>query len=122
MAEVLSFVPLLLAGVVLLYALGQVLATLTIWLTKSDNITIAMAALLEAGRYPVQAYPAAYRAVFTFVIPAAAMTTVPASALSPGRGLTWTAAAASLFAAAALLIFSRWFWRFALRHYTSASS
>ncbi|MEM8783612.1 MAG: ABC-2 family transporter protein [Planctomycetota bacterium] len=107
-------------GIVILYALGYALATLTIWVTKAENITIAMQSLLEAGRYPVPAYAAAYRVALTFVIPVAFMTTVPAGVMTGRYGWVWVAAAAGV--ALGLLVGCRWFWRFALRSYTSASS
>ncbi len=107
-------------GGVILYAVGFMLATLTVWFVKLYNITIAMAALLEAGRYPIQAYPAVYRTFFTAVLPVAFMTSVPAAALRGEAGAGWLLGLAvvsgGLFAASCA------FWRFALRFYTSASS
>ncbi|MEM8739039.1 MAG: ABC-2 family transporter protein [Planctomycetota bacterium] len=116
----LGFTLALLLGLTILYALGFILSTLTIWFVKMHNITTAMQALLEAGRYPVAAYPPAYRAFFTFVLPVAFMTTTPATFVTGHAGPATLAAAALI--ATALLLFSRWFWRFALRSYTSASS
>ena len=108
------------AGVTIYYALGYLLSTLTIWFTKLANITHAMHALLEAGRYPIAAYPGAYRAFFTFVLPVAFMTTVPAEVLL-GRGeVSWVLGGLAI--AGVLLIAARLFWHFALRFYTSASS
>ena len=107
-------------GAVMLYALGFLLATTAIWFVKLYNLTFAMEALLEAGRYPISAYPEAYRVLFTFFLPVAFMTTVPAQAivgtLAPEQSVT------ALALAGALLLLSRWFWRFALRWYSSASS
>ncbi|MEM9915865.1 MAG: ABC-2 family transporter protein [Planctomycetota bacterium] len=120
LGDVLRFgVPMLL-GVVMLYALGYILSTVTVWFVKMDNITTAMQALLEAGRYPVTAYPHAYRVFFTFILPVAFMTTVPAQFVFGDAGLPTLAAA--LGVALALLLFARFFWKFALRFYTSASS
>lgn len=107
-------------GLVILYALGYILSTVTIWFVKMNNITTAMQALLEAGRYPVSAYPHAYRVFFTFVLPVAFMTTVPAQFVIGQAGLPTLAVAVAV--ALGLLLFARGFWRFALRHYTSASS
>jgi ABC-2 type transport system permease protein len=76
--------------------------------------------LLEAGRYPIAAYPAAYRVFFTFIIPVAFLTTVPAQVLLGRERGFWLLGAAGL--AIALIAFSNQFWRFALRFYTSASS
>ncbi|MEO0476291.1 MAG: ABC-2 family transporter protein [Planctomycetota bacterium] len=121
--EVINYAYLLIplaAGITIYYALGYLLSTLTIWFTKLANITHAMHALLEAGRYPISAYPGTYRAFFTFVLPVAFMTTVPAEVLL-GRGeVTWVLGGLAI--AGALLIAARLFWHFALRFYTSASS
>ena len=107
-------------GLIILYSLGFILSTLTIWFVKLWNITIAMDNLLEAGRYPVPAYPVAYRFFFTFVLPVAFMTTVPADVILNRSSTGWLFGAAGV--ALTLLLISRWFWRFALRYYTSASS
>lgn len=108
------------AGIMIYYALGYLLSTLTIWFTKLANITHAMHALLEAGRYPIAAYPGAYRVFFTFVLPVAFMTTVPADVLL-GRGeVAWVFGGLAI--AGVLMITARLFWRYALRFYTSASS
>ncbi|MFM7169297.1 MAG: ABC transporter permease [Cyanobium sp.] len=112
--------PLLLASVLILYSLWFVLAATSIWFVKVWNATEVLRSTLVAGRYPISAYPVALRAFFTFVLPVAFLTTVPAEALL-GRGSgAWTGA--SLAVALAALVASRWFWRFALRFYTSASS
>jgi len=115
-----ALVPIALA-VAILYAMGFLLGTLTIWFVKMDNITYVLASLLEAGRYPIPGYSPAYRVFFTFVLPVAFMTTVPAQALWNFRAtLPWLAG--SVVVTVLLLATSRAFWRYALRYYTSASS
>lgn len=116
----LMMLPTIAVGLTILYALGYILSTLTIWFTKLYNITIAMQSLLEAGRYPIPAYPHAYRVFFTFVLPVAFMTTVPAQSLLGEAKATWLLA--SFFTAIVTLFIARRFWLFALRFYTSASS
>lgn len=111
---------LLLSGAAILYSLWFSLAALSIWFVKVWNATEVLRYTLVAGRYPVSAYPPALRLVFVFVLPVAFMTTVPSQALL-GEG-SWPWAMGSLLMAACSLMASRWFWRFALRHYTSASS
>jgi len=107
-------------GVVILYSLWFILGATSIWFVKINNITEVLRGLLEAGRYPMVAYPAAYRFFFTFVVPVAFLTTVPAQAMLNRSELIWNIGAAML--AGVLFIFSIFFWRFALRFYTSASS
>ncbi|MEH2434797.1 MAG: ABC transporter permease [Nostoc sp.] len=110
----------LLFSFVILYSLWFMLGATSIWFVKIYNATEVLRGLLEAGRYPIAAYPTAYRFFFTFVMPVAFLTTVPAQALLGRSDISWLIGAAIL--AVALFFASTWFWRFALRFYTSASS
>lgn len=105
---------------VMLYSLWFIIGCSSIWFVKVANATEVLREVLEAGRFPVQAFPAAYRFIFTFVVPVAFLTTVPAEA-ALGR-LTLPNLGLAVLMALGLLLFSRVFWRFALRSYTSASS
>ena len=107
-------------GLISLYSLWFMLGATSIWFVKIYNVTEVLRGLLEAGRFPMVAYPAAYRFFFTFIIPVAFLTTIPAEALLRETEAGWIIGAAAL--AIALLLVSRYFWRFALRFYTSASS
>ncbi|MBW4647757.1 MAG: ABC transporter permease [Kastovskya adunca ATA6-11-RM4] len=107
-------------GIVSLYSLWFILGATSIWFVKIYNVTEVLRGLVEAGRYPIAAYPAAYRFFFTFVVPVAFLTTVPAEAMLGRTQFVWVVGAAAL--ALGLLLASIVFWRFALRFYTSASS
>jgi ABC-2 type transport system permease protein len=115
----LSFAMLFL-GMLILYSLWFILGTTSIWFVKIYNVTEVLRGLLEAGRYPMIAYPMTYRIFFTFVVPVAFLTTVPAEAMLGKADLIWMLGAGLL--AIALLAFSHFFWQFALKFYTSASS
>jgi ABC-2 type transport system permease protein len=110
----------LLFGLISLYSLWFMLGATSIWFVKIYNVTEVLRGLLEAGRFPMAAYPAAYRFFFTFIVPIAFLTTIPAEALLNRTEPFWVAAAGLL--AIGLLLVSRLFWQFALRFYTSASS
>ncbi len=114
-----SAVPMLF-GTLILYSLWFMLGATSIWFVRIYNVTEVLRGLLEAGRYPLVAYPAAYRFFFTFIVPVAFITTVPAEAMLGRVHLNWIGGAGVL--AIALLFASRAFWRFVLRFYTSASS
>lgn len=114
-----SAIPLLF-GFTILYSLWFMLGATSIWFVKIYNVTEVLRGLLDAGRFPMVAYPTAYRFFFTFVVPVAFLTTVPAETML-GRGeVGWVIGAAVL--AVGLFLASTRFWRFALRFYTSASS
>lgn len=114
-----GLMPLALALVVL-YSIWFMLSTTSLWFVKIHNVTNLLRGVLEAGRFPVPAYPAVYRVVFTFILPVAFLTTVPASAvLHRPWGVAWGSA---VLLAAGLALLSRLFWRYGLRCYTSASS
>jgi ABC-2 type transport system permease protein len=114
-----GIVPILL-GIVSLYSLWFMLGATSIWFVKVYNVTEVLRGLLDAGRFPIVAYPTAYRIFFTFIIPVAFLTTVPAQIMLNQTSAPWLWGSAAL----AILLFqcSRWFWQFALRFYTSASS
>ncbi|MEL6552351.1 MAG: ABC transporter permease [Cyanobacteria bacterium J06621_11] len=118
--DYLSLVPPLLLGVVSLYSLWFILGATSIWFVKIYNVTEVLRSLLEAGRFPIEGYPAAYRIFFTFIVPVAFLTTVPAQTMIGRSDLVWLLGSALL--AAALFQASKGFWNFALRFYTSASS
>lgn len=115
----LGITPVLLSCVIM-YCLWFAVATSTIWFTKVWNATEVLRSFLEAGRYPMAAYPTAVQFFFTFVLPIAFLTTVPAEIMLGRAGITLIFIEAAI--ALVLLIATRLFWRIALRYYTSASS
>ncbi|HEY9637068.1 MAG TPA: ABC transporter permease [Coleofasciculaceae cyanobacterium] len=115
----LSAVPLLF-GMISLYSLWFMLGATSIWFVKIYNVTEVLRGFLEAGRFPMVAYPSAYRFFFTFVIPVAFLTTVPAEVMLGRSQVVWILGSGAL--GLGLLLVSGIFWRFALRFYTSASS
>ncbi len=111
---------LLLTAYAIVYSIWFMLSTSAFWFVRVENITELFWGFYRAGQFPVTAFPGWVRVFFTFVIPIAFITTVPAEAFT-GK-LETVNLAIALLIAVVLLVVSRWFWRFALRSYTSASS
>ncbi|MBP0020042.1 MAG: ABC transporter permease [Cyanobacteria bacterium SBLK] len=107
-------------GIIILYSLWFMLGATSIWFVKVYNVTEVLRGLLEAGRFPMVAYPALYRFFFTFIVPVAFLTTIPSQTLLDRVQFSWIFSSGIL--AIALLFTSNRFWRFATRFYTSASS
>ncbi len=120
LGQVLLFVLVLAAGVIIVYSFRLILATLTFWVVRVENIMVIFGSLYEAGRLPVSLYPDWLRVVLTFLVPVAFATTVPAEALT-GR-LTVENLALALVLAVGLFGVASAFWRYGLRHYTGASA
>jgi len=110
----------LLSAGAIVYALWLLFKTTSFWFIRVENLTVLFITILNIGRFPITAFPPAFRLLFTFGVPIAFMTTVPAEA-AVGR-LDWPMGLASLAMAGALLLLSRVVWRWAIRSYTSASS
>ena len=111
---------LVVAALAIVYSVWFMLSTTSFWFVKVGNVTELFNGLFRAGQFPVTALPGWVRLFFTFLIPVAFVTTVPAEAIT-GRARPGAVLAATLIAVA-LGLASRWFWNFAVRNYTSASS
>lgn len=118
--DVLAFLFLCLCAVVILYALSMLLITSSFWFVRLENVMELLFTFFDAGRFPVTIFPFWLRILLTFVVPIAFITTVPAAVLLQRMGVEFILYSAAI--ATFLLIASIVFWRFALRHYSSASS
>jgi ABC-2 type transport system permease protein len=108
----------MLAAVAVLYALSVLTVSAAFYVVRIDNLTHLFNAIFDAGRWPVQVFRGAMRAIFTFVVPLALMTTYPAQALLgtlPGATL-----GAALVGAVAALAAARLVWTRSIARYTSA--
>jgi ABC-2 type transport system permease protein len=120
LVNILLFLLLCICAILILYSLGMLMITSSFWLVKLDNVMELLYGFYEAGRFPVSIFPTWLRALLTFVIPIAFVTTVPASVLL--NRLDASFVVYSLLVAGVLFTTSVLFWRYAVRHYSSASS
>ena len=88
-AQAAVFGAMLLAGGVIVYSFWLILATLSFWFLRVENILVIFQSVCEAGRWPASIYPAWPRFGLTLIVPVAFVATVPAQALT-GR-LDWPA-------------------------------
>jgi viologen exporter family transport system permease protein len=114
------FLGTLVAAAAIVYSFRLMLATLSFWMVRTENLMVIFDSLYQAGKYPVGLYPGWLRAVLTFVVPVAFATTVPAEALAGRTGVDGLAVAGAV--AVGLLVASSVFWRLGLRSYTGASA
>ncbi len=103
-----------------LYSLWILVISAAFYVVKVDNLSFLFSSIFDAARWPASVFRGAWRFVFTFVVPLALMTTVPALALL-GR-LDLRTGAGALLGSAAFGAFSRLVWLRSISRYTSASS
>jgi ABC-2 type transport system permease protein len=107
-------------ALLIVYGIWMVTATLSFWLVKVGNLAELFGSIYDTGRFPITTYPGVVRFALTFVIPIAFMTTFPAQAVL-GR-VDATVVLGSVAMGLGVFAFSAWFWRYAIRSYSSASS
>jgi ABC-2 type transport system permease protein len=116
----LVFLGFLLVGALLLYCFWLILATGSFWVVNMWFLSELFEGMYQTGRWPIGIYPGWLRYSMTYLVPIGFAVTVPAQALT-GR-LHWGTVVVALCFAAALTLFTRWFWRFGLRRYSGASA
>jgi ABC-2 type transport system permease protein len=106
------------AAVVVLYSLWILTVSAAFYVVRIDNLTQLFSAVFDAARWPVSVFRGAVRALFTFVIPLALMTTYPAEALL--GTLSAGTLVASLGGAVLAFCVARAVWKTSIGRYTSA--
>ncbi len=121
LAQVLGFLILCLAGVVIHYSLMFLLASISFWTVRAQGIVWGYYNLFNIARMPDEAFRGLFKAVFTFAIPMLLVSNVPVRLLvKPMTSPRWM----FLLFGMTIICFclSEWGWRASLRRYTSASS
>jgi ABC-2 type transport system permease protein len=120
-AQLMGFGALCVVGVLIHYCLMFILAVVCFWTVRAQGIVWGYYNLFNIARMPDEAFTGAFKAVFSFALPVLLVSNVPVRMLAKtidaptawltliGIGLVWA-------------VISEWFWRYSLRHYTSASS
>jgi ABC-2 type transport system permease protein len=118
--EIAAFLVMVPAGMLSVYSIWLLLTTLAFWFVRVDNFTELFIGFYETGRFPVTIYNRWIRFMLTFIVPVAFLTTFPAAALLGKLSASYVFGA--VIVAAVLFCVSTWFWNYAIRFYSSASS
>jgi ABC-2 type transport system permease protein len=108
------------AALAVVYSLAVGIQSLALWAIGGESLDDLLQGVVEAGRFPVQMYRGFVRALLTFALPVAVMTTFPVEALL-GRSNPQLILVVGLVAIGALLG-TGLIWRLSLRHYRGASA
>ena len=118
--DALAFAAALFIGAVLLYCFWLIITTGSFWLVRMEHVLELFEGIYQTGRWPVTVYPGWLKYSVTFLVPIGFAVTVPAEAVT--SRLHWPTLVLAVAFGGALFGFTRWFWRFGLRHYSGASA
>lgn len=110
----------IICAVINLYGFQLALMTTGIYFVRIDNLWVLGETLTGLGRYPMDIYPKGLRFILTFMLPVAFFAYFPALQLV--RGADFGVAAQGILFSAIFFVLSRLWWRYSMRHYSSASS
>lgn len=117
--NVFGFILLILTGLVILYSISYIAASLLLWNSNLSNLMGLVWDFLAISRYPKEIFQELNTYVFLFLLPVSLTVSTPTKVLLQktvtGESMTLILIAACLF------IIARLFWQFALRFYTSAN-
>ena len=121
LGQVAGVAVLVVCGVLIHYSLVILLASVSFWTIRAQGLIWGYYSLFNIARLPEVVFSGVFRAVFTFVVPMLLVANVPAKLLigklGAGAGILTV-----LLLTLGWLAVSEIGWRFALKHYASASS
>jgi ABC-2 type transport system permease protein len=109
-------------GVAVHYSIMLGLAAVSFWIVRAQGLVYGYFNFLNIARYPDVIFPRIFRMIFGWVIPVVIIANIPARLLIKSLGQPVQLMLHLVIASSIVFWLSRVFWRFALRHYSSASS
>jgi ABC-2 type transport system permease protein len=124
LATSLLFCVMLIGSIVIFYSLTMLLMTLSFWLVRLDNLMVLSDTVFQIARTPIDIFrvfgPGA-RIFLTYILPLGFIAAMPVKELFSKINAI-SATGASILIASVFFICSMFFWRYATKNYSSASS
>jgi ABC-2 type transport system permease protein len=109
-------------GIAVHYSIMLSLAAVSFWIVRAQGLVYGYFNFSNIARYPDAIFPRLFRFVFGWIIPVVIVANIPARLLIKSLGQPAWLMFHLVVASTIVFCLSRAFWRFALRHYSSASS
>ncbi|MEO8206144.1 MAG: ABC-2 family transporter protein [Chthoniobacterales bacterium] len=112
----------ILLGVTIHYSMMFALASVSFWVVRSQGLIYGYFSFFNIGRYPDAIFKGVFKWVFSWIIPVIIVSNVPARILAKAAQSNLLLLGQLLGVAILLFVMTRFFWKFALTRYSSASS
>ena len=109
-------------GVAIHYSIMLALAAVSFWIVRAQGLVYGYFNFLNIARYPDVIFPQVFRWIFGWIIPVVIVANIPARLLIKSLGQPGWLILHLVVAGTIAALLSRAFWRWALQHYSSASS
>jgi ABC-2 type transport system permease protein len=109
-------------GIAVHYSIMLGLAAVSFWIIRAQGLVYGYFNFLNIARYPDAIFPWLFRLIFGWIIPVVIIANIPARLLIKSLGQPLPLMLHLVVASTVVFWLSRVFWKFALRHYSSASS
>src|SRR5437773_6811330 len=109
-------------GIAVHYSIMLSLAAVSFWIVRAQGLVYGYFNFLNIARYPDSIFPRLFKFIFGWVIPVIIIANIPARLLIKSLGQPFPLMLHLVIASTIVFWLSRVFRRFALRHYSSASS
>jgi len=109
-------------GTTIHYSIMLSLAAVSFWIVRAQGLVYGYFNFLHIARYPDVIFPRLFRFIFGWIIPVIIVANIPARLLIKPLSHPEILMFHLVLAGSIAFSLSRMFWRFALRHYSSASS
>ena len=120
--SVLLYLAALCFGVAVHYAIMLGLSAVSFWIVRAQGLVYGYFNFMNIARYPDSIFPQLFQIIFGWIIPVVIVANIPARLLIKSLGQPVPLMFQLVIASTVIFCLSRAFWRFALRHYSSASS
>lgn len=119
--QITGFFLLCVAGILIHYSLMFLLAVTAFWTVRAQGIVFGYYNLFNIARLPDGAFKGFFKVFFRFAIPMLLVVNVPVKLVIDKLESPWEMVWLVL-ASVVCFVLSEWFWRFSIKHYTSASA
>jgi ABC-2 type transport system permease protein len=109
-------------GIAIHYSIMLALAAVSFWIVRAQGLVYGYFNFLNIARYPDVIFPQVFRWIFGWIVPVVIVANIPARLLIKSLGQPAWLMFHLIVAGTIAALISRAFWRWALRHYSSASS